>query len=87
MEPKEAIETVNRFIGNAKDIMSNRMEFALRRISKLRWWERWKASDIAMQCMGTGKYWNQDYAPDGSLLPGRSMTDYDPNTDPVYKDG
>ena len=55
---RNAIDNVNNFINNAKEIMSRRMEEALREIAKLEPNESYKSKDIAEKALGIGKYWN-----------------------------
>jgi len=55
--PAAAIEI---FLNNKKDIMLDRMEKALREISKMNIIQRaLYASDLADKTLGIGKYWNK----------------------------
>jgi hypothetical protein len=62
MNSDEAIKAVDRFIGDAKREMSDRMERCLRKIGRLSWWEGWKASYLADEVLGLGGFWDAEWS-------------------------
>jgi hypothetical protein len=52
---------IDSFLGNAHAKWERRADIALRKIVKLRWWERWKAKRIAQEVLGIGPYWNKEF--------------------------
>lgn len=63
MDPEEAKETVGEFLRRARERWLDEADAALVTIANLRWWEIWKARDIAEKALGIGKYWNEGFKP------------------------
>lgn len=61
VDGEHAKEVVTGFIADAKERWIDLADRALRKIAKLRWWELWKARDLAEECLGIGKYWNKHH--------------------------
>jgi hypothetical protein len=63
MTPDRAIETVDRYIADAKEHMRQVQQLALERIYHLRWWQVGKAQQLAGKALGWGPYWRHDGRP------------------------
>jgi hypothetical protein len=61
---KWAKAATEAFLGSAKAKALDRFDLALNVIAQLRWWQCWRAPDLAAKALGIFHYWNREWQDD-----------------------
>lgn len=60
MSQEQAIDNAVRFLAQQSKMAEKENEAALMKIAHFRWWEIWKARDIARRTLCIFEYWDRE---------------------------